>query len=213
MMTRLERRPADRPRQQRGEQFHQPDEDLSPRGYDAIANIVFHGVLRWRRMRWIADGLGARSINILTTWVWNSSPYTVPSAMSTGISVMGQSPRGRVGALRHPASARSAPARSRPRACRRSSIRAEATYNDMSANPLGRVRADGELTNLATFPDGRRLRLSHRPDHRHRRRFTISRRPAAISRPCRSHRRRLGEYRGMIRASTHEGPRETRGVI
>jgi NAD(P)-dependent dehydrogenase (short-subunit alcohol dehydrogenase family) len=70
-------------------------EDLSHRGFDAVANIVMHGtfyVTHSVGRRWIADGkvlekrgqpLPTRSVvSILVTWVFNGGPYVVPSAMA-----------------------------------------------------------------------------------------------------------------------------------
>lgn len=70
-------------------------EDLSPKGFDAIANIVFRGsffVTLDAGKRWLAEGRHASVISILTTWVWHGGPFTVPSAMSkAGLNVMTQS--------------------------------------------------------------------------------------------------------------------------
>ena len=70
-------------------------EDLSPRGFDAIANIVFRGsffVTLDAGKRWLAEEKHASVVSILTTWVWNGGPFTVPSAMSkAGLNVMTQS--------------------------------------------------------------------------------------------------------------------------
>ena len=70
-------------------------EDLSPRGFDAIANIVFRGsffVTLDAGKRWLAEKKHASVVSILTTWVWNGGPFTVPSAMSkAGLNVMTQS--------------------------------------------------------------------------------------------------------------------------
>jgi NAD(P)-dependent dehydrogenase (short-subunit alcohol dehydrogenase family) len=70
-------------------------EDLSPRGFDAIANIVFRGsffVTLDCGKRWIEAGNKAAVLSILTTWVWSGGPFTVPSAMSkAGLNVMTQS--------------------------------------------------------------------------------------------------------------------------
>src|SRR5258706_512767 len=70
-------------------------EDLSPRGFDAISNIVFRGsflVTLECGKRWIAEGRKASVLSIVTTWVWNGSPFTVPSAMSkAGVHAMTQS--------------------------------------------------------------------------------------------------------------------------
>lgn len=70
-------------------------EDLSPRGFDAVANIVFRGTFYTTLecgKRWLAEKRKASVVSILTTWVWNGSPFTVPSAMSkAGIHAMTQS--------------------------------------------------------------------------------------------------------------------------
>ena len=70
-------------------------EDLSPRGFDAIANIVFRGsffVTLDAGKRWLEAGQHASVVSILTTWVWHGGPFTVPSAMSkAGLNVMTQS--------------------------------------------------------------------------------------------------------------------------
>jgi NAD(P)-dependent dehydrogenase (short-subunit alcohol dehydrogenase family) len=84
--------------------FIAPTESLSPRAFDAIANIVFHGtfyVTQAVGKRWVAEakaggwqpGQPCRSvISIIVTWVDNGSPYVVPSAMSkAGIDVMTKS--------------------------------------------------------------------------------------------------------------------------
>lgn len=74
--------------------FISPTAALSPRGFDAVANIVMHGTFyvthavgrRWVEMA--SKGLwkpehGYRSVvSIIVTWVLNGGPYVVPSAMS-----------------------------------------------------------------------------------------------------------------------------------
>jgi NAD(P)-dependent dehydrogenase (short-subunit alcohol dehydrogenase family) len=70
-------------------------EDLSHRGFDAIANTVMHGTFHVTHSvgrRWVsrARELDARGesppvrsiVSILVTWVFNGGPYVVPSAMS-----------------------------------------------------------------------------------------------------------------------------------
>jgi NAD(P)-dependent dehydrogenase (short-subunit alcohol dehydrogenase family) len=60
-------------------------QDLSPRGFDAIANIVMHGtfyVTQAVGKRWIAGGQKGNVVSIVVTWVHNGGPYVVPSAMS-----------------------------------------------------------------------------------------------------------------------------------
>ena len=70
-------------------------EDLSPRAFESISNIVFRGsfyVTLDCGKRWLAEGRKASVLSILTTWVWNGSAFTVPSAMSkAGLNVMTQS--------------------------------------------------------------------------------------------------------------------------
>ena len=70
-------------------------EDLSPRGFDAIANIVFRGSFFTTLdvgKRWIAEGKKGSVCSILVTWIWHGGPFTVPSAMSkAGLHVMTQS--------------------------------------------------------------------------------------------------------------------------
>lgn len=69
--------------------------DLSPRGFNAIADIVFRGsfyVTLACGKRWIAENKPASVISILTTWIWNGGPFTVPSAMSkAGLNIMTKS--------------------------------------------------------------------------------------------------------------------------
>ena len=84
--------------------FIAPTESLSPRAFDAVAGIVFHGsfyVTQAVGKRWVAQaksgvwkpGQPYRNVmSIIVTWVDNGSPYVVPSAMSkAGIDVMTKS--------------------------------------------------------------------------------------------------------------------------
>ena len=84
--------------------FIAPTESLSPRAFDAVAGIVFHGsfyVTQAIGKRWVAEARAGtwtsaqpfRSVmSIIVTWVDNGSPYVVPSAMSkAGIEVMTKS--------------------------------------------------------------------------------------------------------------------------
>src|ERR1700723_4522215 len=60
-------------------------EDLSSRGFDAIANIVMHGtfyVTQAVGKRWIAAKQKGSVVSIAVTWVRNGGPFVVPSAMS-----------------------------------------------------------------------------------------------------------------------------------
>lgn len=74
--------------------FISPTAALSPRGFDAVANIVMHGTFyvthavgkRWVAMardgRWTRDDPYRSVMSIIVTWVRNGGPYVVPSAMS-----------------------------------------------------------------------------------------------------------------------------------
>jgi NAD(P)-dependent dehydrogenase (short-subunit alcohol dehydrogenase family) len=131
-------------------------EDLSPKGFDAISNIVFRGTFLTTLgcgRRWIKEGRKASVISIVTTWVWNGSPYVVPSAMSkAGVAAMTQSlavewgGKGvRLNAVAPgPFPTEGMTARLRPG-------EGESAYDDMSGNPLGRVGRMPELANLAVY--------------------------------------------------------------
>ncbi|HOA93833.1 MAG TPA: SDR family NAD(P)-dependent oxidoreductase, partial [Quisquiliibacterium sp.] len=70
-------------------------EDLSPRGFNAISDIVFRGtfyVTQAVGRRWIAGGHPGSVVSIIVTWVRTGSPFVVPSAMSkAGIDAMTKS--------------------------------------------------------------------------------------------------------------------------
>jgi NAD(P)-dependent dehydrogenase (short-subunit alcohol dehydrogenase family) len=136
--------------------FVSPTERLSPRAFDAIANIVFRGTFFTTLecgKRWIKDGTKASVISILTTWVWNGSPFTVPSAMSkAGVNAMTQSLAvewGRYG-LRFNAIA-PGPFPTEGMSARLNPGAQQSAYSDMSGNPMKRVGEMTELCNLAVF--------------------------------------------------------------
>jgi NAD(P)-dependent dehydrogenase (short-subunit alcohol dehydrogenase family) len=130
-------------------------EDLSPRGFDAVANIVMHGtfyVTHAVGKRWISSGTPGSVVSIVTSWVRTGSPYVVPSAMAKGaIDVMTKSLAvewGRYG-IRLNAIApgifptAGATARLRP---------AENPHQkETSENPMQRLGKMKELTNLVSF--------------------------------------------------------------
>lgn len=70
-------------------------QDLTVNGFNAISDIVFRGTFYVTLdigKRLIAEGKSASFVAILTTWVWNGSAFTVPSAMSkSGVNAMTQS--------------------------------------------------------------------------------------------------------------------------
>src|SRR5437868_474122 len=129
-------------------------QDLSPRGFDAVANIVLHGtfyVTQAIGKRWIADKHPGSVISIVVTWVRTGAPFVVPSAMSkAGIDVMTKSLAvewGRYG-IRLNAIApgifptEGANSRLSPKA---------AWTDDTVRNPMNRLGRMSELQNLAVF--------------------------------------------------------------
>jgi NAD(P)-dependent dehydrogenase (short-subunit alcohol dehydrogenase family) len=132
-------------------------EDLSVRGFDAIANIVFRGsffVTLDAGKRWLAEKKKASVVSILTTWVWSGGPFTVPSAMSkAGLNVMTQSlaaewgNRGvRFNAIAPgPFPTEGAWARLSP------GQPADGSSRESTGSPLGRVGEMRELANLAVY--------------------------------------------------------------
>ncbi len=136
--------------------FISQTKDLSPRAFDAIANIVLHGTFYMTNVcgkRWIADKRRASVISILTTWVWTGSPFVVPSAMSkAGVAVMTQSLA--VEWARHgirlnaiapgPFPTEGAWARLNP-------MKDDDNDRYKARNPMGRVGRPGELANMAAF--------------------------------------------------------------
>jgi len=134
-------------------------EDLSPRGFDAISNIVFRGsffVTQDAGKRWIAEGKKGSVVSILTTWIWHGGPFTVPSAMSkAGLNVMTQSlavewaSKGlRFNAIAPgPFPTEGAWARLNPGGSRNTN----ADDGSSPGNPMGRVGKMPELANLAVY--------------------------------------------------------------
>jgi NAD(P)-dependent dehydrogenase (short-subunit alcohol dehydrogenase family) len=134
--------------------FISPTKDLSHKGFDAIANIVFHGTFYITHSvgrRWIELGHRGSIISILTTWVWTGSPYVVPSAMSkSGLNAMTQSLAAEWGKYNIKVNA-IAPG---PFPTKGAWDRLNPGGNDegsMGSVPLGRVGEMVELQNLATF--------------------------------------------------------------
>jgi NAD(P)-dependent dehydrogenase (short-subunit alcohol dehydrogenase family) len=133
-------------------------EDLSPRAFDAIANIVFRGTFYVTLdvgKRWIEDKKPGNVVNILTTWVWNGSPFTVPSAMSkSGIRAMAESLAvewGRYGIRFNNIAPGPFPTKGAWERLSPGQSTDKAEQNGNKANPLGRVGEMTELCNLAVF--------------------------------------------------------------
>ena len=130
-------------------------EDLSPRGFDAVANIVLHGtfyVTQAVGKRWIAGGIKGSVVSIVVTWVWTGSPFVVPSAMSkAGIHVMTQSLAvewGRYGIRLNAIAPGIFPTEG---AGKRLAPGREMRDDAATSNPWGRTGQMSELQNLASF--------------------------------------------------------------
>ena len=130
-------------------------EELSPRGFDAIANIVMHGtfyVTHAVGRRWIAAGLRGNVVSITTTWVRNGSPYVVPSAMSkSAIHAMTMSLAaewGHYGIRLNTIAPGEIPTEGMSKRIKPGD---EAGARTIAVNPMGRVGTMEELQNLAVF--------------------------------------------------------------
>ena len=129
-------------------------QDLSSRGFDAISNIVFRGsflVTLECGKRWIAEGRKASVLSILVSWIWNGSPFAVPSAMSkAGLHAMTQSlavewgPHGiRCNAI--------APGLFPTEGMLKRLDPIGGTFDPVARNPMRRTGRMPELANLAAF--------------------------------------------------------------
>jgi len=130
-------------------------QDLSPRGFDAIANIVMHGtfyVTHAVGRRWIAAKLPGNVVSITVTWVRNGSPYVVPSAMSkSAIHAMTMSLAtewGRYGIRLNTIAPGEIPTEGMSKRIKPGD---EAGARTKAMNPMGRVGTMEELQNLAVF--------------------------------------------------------------
>ncbi len=130
-------------------------QDLSPRGFDAVANIVMHGtfyVTHAVGKRWIAGGHRGNVVSITVTWVRNGSPYVVPSAMSkSAIHAMTMSLAaewGRYGIRLNTIAPGEIPTEGMSKRIKPGD---EAGARTIAMNPMGRVGHMSELENLATF--------------------------------------------------------------
>ena len=135
--------------------FISPTKDLTPNGFNAIANIVFHGtfyVTQAVGKRWIAGGHKGSVVSILVTWVHTGSPYVVPSAMSkAGLHVMTKSLAvewGHYGIRLNAIAPGPFPTEGASKRLRPGSGGFEDTTG---MNPMRRVGRMEELQNLATF--------------------------------------------------------------
>jgi NAD(P)-dependent dehydrogenase (short-subunit alcohol dehydrogenase family) len=130
-------------------------EELSPRGFDAVANIVMHGtfyVTHAVGKRWIAAKQPGNVVSITVTWVRNGSPYVVPSAMSkSAIHAMTMSLAtewGRHGIRLNTIAPGEIPTEGMSKRIKPGD---EAGARTKAMNPMGRVGTMEELQNLAVF--------------------------------------------------------------
>jgi NAD(P)-dependent dehydrogenase (short-subunit alcohol dehydrogenase family) len=130
-------------------------QDLSPRGFDAVANIVMHGtfyVTHAVGRRWIAGGHPGNVVSITVTWVRNGSPFVVPSAMSkSAIHAMTMSLAaewGRYGIRLNTIAPGEIPTEGMSK---RLNPNDQPGARTIARNPMGRVGKMEELQNLAVF--------------------------------------------------------------
>ncbi|MBR1220302.1 SDR family oxidoreductase [Bradyrhizobium sp. U87765 SZCCT0131] len=130
-------------------------QDLTPRGFDAVANIVMHGtfyVTHAVGRRWIAGQHRGNVVSIVTTWVRNGSPYVVPSAMSKAavhtMTMSLASEWGRYGIRLNAIAPGEIPTEGMSKRIKPGD---EAGARTIAVNPMGRVGTMEELQNLAVF--------------------------------------------------------------
>ncbi|MGE0829131.1 MAG: SDR family oxidoreductase [Hyphomonadaceae bacterium] len=129
-------------------------QDISPRGFDAIAATVFHGSFYMTLdvgKRWIAEGRKGSVLSILVSWIWNGSAFVVPSAMSkAGLHAMTQSLAvewGRYGIRLNSIAPGIFPTEGMS-----ARLNPESSRGDLSkTNPMSRYGEMHEFCNLATF--------------------------------------------------------------
>jgi NAD(P)-dependent dehydrogenase (short-subunit alcohol dehydrogenase family) len=130
-------------------------EDLSSRGFDAVANIVFHGtfyVTHAVGRRWIAGKHHGNVVSIVVTWIYNGSPYVVPSVMSkAGVHAMTLSLATEWAGHGIRLNAIAPGVIPTEGASKRLSPGQGPSERTERSNPMGRVGRMEELQNLATF--------------------------------------------------------------
>ncbi|MCH8506285.1 MAG: SDR family oxidoreductase [Ectothiorhodospiraceae bacterium] len=130
-------------------------EDLSPRGFDAIATLVMPGTFYVPQAvgkRWIQGGHPGSVISIVVTWVKNGGPFVVPSAMSkSAIHTMTMSLAtewGRYGIRLNAIGPGEIPTEGMSK---RLNPGEQPGERSARINPMGRCGRMEELQNLATF--------------------------------------------------------------
>jgi NAD(P)-dependent dehydrogenase (short-subunit alcohol dehydrogenase family) len=130
-------------------------EELTPKGFDAVANIVMHGtfyVTHAVGRRWIAAKLPGNVVSITVTWVRNGSPYVVPSVMSKsavhGMTMSLATEWGKYGIRLNTIAPGEIPTEGMSK---RINPTDETGTRGAAKNPMGRSGTMEELQNLAVF--------------------------------------------------------------
>ncbi|MBC7496393.1 MAG: SDR family oxidoreductase [Sphingomonadaceae bacterium] len=138
--------------------FISPTQDLSPNAFNAIASIVAAGTFNTTvaaGKRWIEAGLKGSIVSIVTTWVWNGGPFTVPSAMSkAGVAAMTHSLAvewGRFGIRANAIAPGPFPSKGMSDRLMPAPLAAKTGGMGAERIPLGRWGELSELDNLAVF--------------------------------------------------------------
>jgi len=134
--------------------FISPTERISARGFDAIANTVFHGtfyVTNAVGQKWIATGRPGSILSIVSTGVVNGGPFAVPSTMAkTAICAMTRALAIEWGSKGIRLNAIGPGLIPTPGAVAR--LFPGSSADDLArANPMGRLGRIDELQNLAAF--------------------------------------------------------------
>ncbi len=135
--------------------FISRSESLSPRGVDAILNIVLHGAAYCTLgagRRWLVAKQKGTVLSIITTYAWTGSAYVVPSAMAkAGVLAMTRSLAVEWGGRGVRLNAIAPGPFPTPGAWERLVPRADLARVFETKNPLQRVGEHLELANLASF--------------------------------------------------------------
>ncbi len=138
--------------------FISPTQDLSPNAFNSIASIVAAGTFNTTvaaGKRWIEGGHKGSIVSIVTTWVWNGGPFTVPSAMSkAGVAAMTQSLAvewGRYGIRANAIAPGPFPSKGMSDRLMPAPLMEKTGGKGAASIPLGRWGELSELDNLAVF--------------------------------------------------------------
>jgi NAD(P)-dependent dehydrogenase (short-subunit alcohol dehydrogenase family) len=135
--------------------FISRSEALSPRGVDAVLNIVLHGTAYCTLgagRRWLAAKQKGTVLSIIATYAWTGSAYVVPSAMAkAGVLAMTRSLAVEWGGRGVRLNAIAPGPFPTPGAWERLVPRPDLARVFETKNPLQRVGEHLELANLASF--------------------------------------------------------------